>query len=305
MTDHGEAIAERLAQLGFTQYEARTYLGLLQTDTATGYSIANETGVPQPKVYETLRRLVERGAAARTGEKPARYRAVPPDALLKGIEKDFAARVAAAPTTSSHSRAARPLRSSCRSLGWSHSLRRWRQPQRRSLRRELASISAGTTTSCPGCGLRSARPRRPASSSWWCTSASSPSHLRPARSFVTRAPTERSTDRGTRAIWPLRSTPGGRCGASLATARSGTSSPASQRSSRVSSRHISATTCSSSESSRTCRRSSSGGTALDSSSSITCPGRASAAVPIMLRRPAEVPAMIGALPPWSPATTAE
>jgi sugar-specific transcriptional regulator TrmB len=96
MTDHGEAIAERLTQLGFTQYEARTYLGLLQTDTATGYSIANETGVPQPKVYETLRRLVERGAAARTGEKPARYRAVPPDALLKGIEKDFAARVAAA-----------------------------------------------------------------------------------------------------------------------------------------------------------------------------------------------------------------
>jgi HTH-type transcriptional regulator, sugar sensing transcriptional regulator len=96
MTDHGEAIAERLTQLGFTQYEARTYLGLLQTDSATGYSIANDTGVPQPKVYETLRRLVERGAAARTGEKPARYRAIPPDALLQGIEKDFAARVAAA-----------------------------------------------------------------------------------------------------------------------------------------------------------------------------------------------------------------
>jgi len=96
MTDHGEAIAERLTQLGLTQYEARTYLGLLQTDSATGYSIANETGVPQPKVYETLRRLVERGAAARTGEKPARYRAIPPDELLQGIERDFAARVAAA-----------------------------------------------------------------------------------------------------------------------------------------------------------------------------------------------------------------
>ena len=96
MTDHGEAIAERLTQLGFTHYEARTYLGLLQTDTATGYSVANDTGVPQPKVYETLRRLVERGAAVRTGDNPARYRAIPPDALLQGIEKDFAARVAAA-----------------------------------------------------------------------------------------------------------------------------------------------------------------------------------------------------------------
>ena len=96
MTDHGEAIAERLTQLGFTHYEARTYLGLLQTDGATGYSIANDTGVPQPKVYETLRRLVERGAAVRTGEKPARYRAIPPDAVLQGIERTFAARVAAA-----------------------------------------------------------------------------------------------------------------------------------------------------------------------------------------------------------------
>src|SRR5450631_1666073 len=96
MTDHGEAIAERLTQLGLTQYEARTYLGLLQTDSATGYSIANETGVPQPKVYETLRRLVERGAAARTGEKPARYTAIQPDILLKSLEADFATRVAAA-----------------------------------------------------------------------------------------------------------------------------------------------------------------------------------------------------------------
>jgi|SRR5450755_950783 sugar-specific transcriptional regulator TrmB len=96
MADHGELIAERLAQLGFSQYEARTYVGLLMSDDATGYSVANATGVPQPKVYETLRRLVERGAAVRTGDKPARYAAVPPDVLLRGLEADFAARVAAA-----------------------------------------------------------------------------------------------------------------------------------------------------------------------------------------------------------------
>lgn len=96
MTNHGEVIADRLTRLGFSQYEARTYLGLLVSNGATGYSVANDTGVPQPKVYETLRRLVERGAAVRTGDKPARYTAVSPDALLKGLEEDFAARVAAA-----------------------------------------------------------------------------------------------------------------------------------------------------------------------------------------------------------------
>lgn len=96
MDDRSEVIAGRLTQLGFSQYEARTYIGLLLANGATGYSVANDTGVPQPKVYETLRRLVERGAAARTGEKPARYTAIEPDVLLKGLEADFAARVAAA-----------------------------------------------------------------------------------------------------------------------------------------------------------------------------------------------------------------
>jgi HTH-type transcriptional regulator, sugar sensing transcriptional regulator len=90
------SIAERLTQLGFSQYEARTYVGLLMSDGATGYSVANETGVPQPKVYETLRRLVDRGAAMLTGERPARYAAVAPNVLLNKLEKEFAARVEAA-----------------------------------------------------------------------------------------------------------------------------------------------------------------------------------------------------------------
>ena len=42
MKDHGDVIAERLTQLGFSQYEARTYIGLLQANGATGYSVANE-----------------------------------------------------------------------------------------------------------------------------------------------------------------------------------------------------------------------------------------------------------------------
>jgi HTH-type transcriptional regulator, sugar sensing transcriptional regulator len=90
------AIAERLARLGFSQYEARTYVGLLLADAATGYTVANETGVPQPKVYETLRRLVDRGAAVLLDEKPARYAAVPPDVLLRALEQEFQDRLAAA-----------------------------------------------------------------------------------------------------------------------------------------------------------------------------------------------------------------
>jgi len=96
MPDPATFVAARLTQLGFSQYEARTYVGLLTSDGATGYSVANETGVPQPKVYETLRRLVDRGAALLTGERPARYAAVAPDVLLNALEKEFADKVLAA-----------------------------------------------------------------------------------------------------------------------------------------------------------------------------------------------------------------
>ncbi|MFI4972514.1 MAG: TrmB family transcriptional regulator [Hyphomicrobiales bacterium] len=96
MPESAISIAERLTQLGFSQYEARTYVGLLTSDGATGYGIANETGVPQPKVYETLRRLVDRGAAVLTAEHPARYAAVPPSDLLNALAKEFGAKVEAA-----------------------------------------------------------------------------------------------------------------------------------------------------------------------------------------------------------------
>jgi len=96
MPDPSDPSVARLAELGFSRYEARTYVGLLAADGATGYGISNATGVPQPKVYETLRRLVERGAAVQTGERPARYTAVAPADLLHHLEGEFQARVAAA-----------------------------------------------------------------------------------------------------------------------------------------------------------------------------------------------------------------
>ena len=96
MSEPAISIAERLTQLGFSQYEARTYVGLLVAGDATGYTIANQTGVPQPKVYETLRRLVDRGAAVLVAERPARYAAVPPATLMSALEKEFAVRVEAA-----------------------------------------------------------------------------------------------------------------------------------------------------------------------------------------------------------------
>jgi len=86
-------VADELVRLGFSTYEARTYVGLLLAGGATGYRISNGTGVPQPKVYETLHRLVERGAAVQVHDHPARYAAVPPAELLSRLEREFRRRL--------------------------------------------------------------------------------------------------------------------------------------------------------------------------------------------------------------------
>ncbi len=54
---------EQLQGFGFTQYEARTYIGLISIGAATAYQISKVSGVPRARVYETLDNLVQRGVA--------------------------------------------------------------------------------------------------------------------------------------------------------------------------------------------------------------------------------------------------
>ncbi len=95
MTSKDGAV-ERLIELGFSQYEAQAYLGLLGREPLTGYALSNVTGIPQPKVYETLRRLTAKGVVAAMAGEPARYVAVPADQLLADLEGSFRARLAGA-----------------------------------------------------------------------------------------------------------------------------------------------------------------------------------------------------------------
>jgi sugar-specific transcriptional regulator TrmB len=83
-----------LTDLGFSQYEARTYAGLIGREPMTGYAIAKDTLVPQPKVYETLGRLVERGAVLQVSGSPAKFVAVPPARVLSQLETSFRQRMA-------------------------------------------------------------------------------------------------------------------------------------------------------------------------------------------------------------------
>jgi HTH-type transcriptional regulator, sugar sensing transcriptional regulator len=91
-----DGIVGQLTELGFSTYEARAYVGLLGQEPMTGYALANLTGIPQPKVYETLRRLADKLAVVKIGEGPARFVAVPADRLLAQLDTEFRRRLAEA-----------------------------------------------------------------------------------------------------------------------------------------------------------------------------------------------------------------
>ncbi|MGD2156690.1 MAG: helix-turn-helix domain-containing protein [Anaerolineales bacterium] len=72
-----------LMKIGFTEYEAKVYLALLQENPATGYHLSKKSGMPRSMVYEALGRLDGHGAVLKTEDRRAvLYRPVPPDVLL-------------------------------------------------------------------------------------------------------------------------------------------------------------------------------------------------------------------------------
>jgi sugar-specific transcriptional regulator TrmB len=86
-------LVEALLTLGFSQYEARCYVGLLGPGPQTGYAVSKVTGVPQPKVYEALRKLASRGAARQLPGEPVLFAATPPDEVLDGLRSSFDSRL--------------------------------------------------------------------------------------------------------------------------------------------------------------------------------------------------------------------
>src|SRR4051794_23155367 len=86
-----------LQKLGFGDYEAKAYLGLLRSGPMTGYELARVSGVPRANVYDILPRLEERGAVVRADSPSgARYSAVPASQLISGLSDRFNDNIAAA-----------------------------------------------------------------------------------------------------------------------------------------------------------------------------------------------------------------
>jgi DNA-binding MarR family transcriptional regulator len=73
-----EALQDQLRQVGLNRYEASVYLGLVTDQSAKVSEISKRTGVPQPKVYQALDALVEKGFCTIGTDAVNRYRPLPP-----------------------------------------------------------------------------------------------------------------------------------------------------------------------------------------------------------------------------------
>ncbi len=72
-----------LAKIGFSEYEAKTYLALLRKSPLSGYAVARLSGVPRSKIYEVLGSLVERGDVLVSNGDPALYTPKPTQELIE------------------------------------------------------------------------------------------------------------------------------------------------------------------------------------------------------------------------------
>ncbi len=87
-----EQVVELLKATGMSGYEAKAYVALVQAgEPLNGYEVAKASGVPRSTVYETLGKLVARGAAfeVRASANGTAYLALPAETLIGRLRRDL------------------------------------------------------------------------------------------------------------------------------------------------------------------------------------------------------------------------
>jgi len=89
--EHANRALQLLKDAGLSGYEAKAYLALLAAgEPLNGYEVAKASGVPRSTVYETLGKLVARGAAFEVADASdsVSYVALPSEALISRLRRE-------------------------------------------------------------------------------------------------------------------------------------------------------------------------------------------------------------------------
>jgi sugar-specific transcriptional regulator TrmB len=83
------AAAELLQQLGLSQYEAASYVGLLRLGEGTAREISDIADVPRTRIYDAVERLHERGLVDVQHASPKVFRPVARETALRHFRRDY------------------------------------------------------------------------------------------------------------------------------------------------------------------------------------------------------------------------
>lgn len=83
-----DSLARELQGLGFSEYEARAYIALLQSSPATAYEVSKSAGLPRANTYGALEGCTQKEAVQPFSQNPTRYVPVDPQELLERIARD-------------------------------------------------------------------------------------------------------------------------------------------------------------------------------------------------------------------------
>jgi len=78
-----------LQKFGFTENEAKLYIGLLSLGEATAREIHEFTHVPRPKIYATLKRMSKKKYVEVIEGTPAYFRCIGPEQLTERLRDEF------------------------------------------------------------------------------------------------------------------------------------------------------------------------------------------------------------------------
>ncbi len=83
MNDIDISLIESLKTMGLTEYEAKVYSALVLFDRTEVKQIYEYLNIPKPSVYQSLKKLTDKGLVQVINAKPAIYRATPPEIAVK------------------------------------------------------------------------------------------------------------------------------------------------------------------------------------------------------------------------------
>ena len=83
-------ILNNMKKLGFSEYECKAYLTLLEDYPINGYTLSKNSGIPRSRIYEVLNNLITKQMAfEQIEEKNKLYYPTEPDIFIKKLKEDY------------------------------------------------------------------------------------------------------------------------------------------------------------------------------------------------------------------------